>query len=61
MNKSMFMCITCGYLYNEVKMRRRWSELPDDWVCPDCHSGKENYAELVIEPPSYNYPSEFNV
>ncbi len=61
MNKSMYMCITCGYLYNEAKMGRNWSDLPDDRVCHDCPSGKENFVELVIDSPGYKKPTEFKV
>lgn len=34
----------CGYVYDEAEGFRRegfapgtkWSDIPDDWVCPDC-------------------------
>ncbi len=39
-----FECPECGYIYDEVEGNPRegfpagtkWSEVPDDWNCPDC-------------------------
>ena len=31
-----YECRVCGYVYDENKEGRKWSELPDDWVCPGC-------------------------
>jgi rubredoxin len=53
MNKSIYMCIICGYLYNEAEMKQRSSGLSEDWGRPDCHSCKENFAEIVIKPCAY--------
>jgi rubredoxin len=41
---SLFHCPGCGYLYDEALGHPRegfpagtpWSEVPDDWPCPDC-------------------------
>jgi rubredoxin len=41
---SAFTCTACGYVYDEAKGNPRegfpagtpWSEVPDDWPCPDC-------------------------
>ncbi|WP_185236635.1 rubredoxin [Teredinibacter franksiae] len=42
-------CGICGYLYDKSKGSARdgikpgtpFSELPEDWVCPDCQVGQE--------------------
>lgn len=41
---SRWRCPACGYVYDERQGHARegfpagtpWSEVPDDWVCPDC-------------------------
>ncbi len=41
---SAFRCTSCGYVYDEEAGHARegfppgtpWSEVPDDWACPDC-------------------------
>ena len=41
---SQYRCDSCDYLYDEVEGDPRegfppgtpWSEVPDDWPCPDC-------------------------
>lgn len=40
---SRYFCDSCGYVYDEEKGHPRegfppgtpWSEVPDDWFCPD--------------------------
>lgn len=39
-----YRCPVCGYVYDEADGEPRggfpagtaWSEVPDDWTCPDC-------------------------
>lgn len=39
-----YLCDSCGYAYDEALGHPRegfpagtpWSEIPEDWVCPDC-------------------------
>jgi rubredoxin len=41
---SRFRCEVCDYVYDEDRGERRegfpagtpWSEVPDEWCCPDC-------------------------
>ncbi|HXB64443.1 MAG TPA: rubredoxin [Solirubrobacteraceae bacterium] len=41
---SRWRCPACGYVYDEAPGHPRegfpagtnWSEVPDDWACPDC-------------------------
>ena len=41
---SAFVCPACGYVYDEDAGHARegfppgtpWSDVPDDWACPDC-------------------------
>lgn len=47
-------CIVCGLIYDEkdgwpddgIPPGTKWADVPDDWSCPDCGVGKEDF-ELV--------------
>jgi flavin reductase (DIM6/NTAB) family NADH-FMN oxidoreductase RutF/rubredoxin len=41
-----FKCPACGYVYDEVMEDRKFSDLPDDWVCPVCGSPKSDFFEI---------------
>lgn len=49
-----YICVVCGFVYDEAKglpedgfpPGTRFEDLPDDWICPDCGVGKEDF-ELV--------------
>lgn len=43
-----YKCGVCGYVYDESKEGVKFSDLPDDWVCPVCGERKEGF-ELVEE------------
>lgn len=46
-----YECETCGYIYdpkegdpgNGIEAGTPWEGLPDDWVCPICGAGKEEF------------------
>ncbi|NQT73168.1 MAG: rubredoxin [Chloroflexi bacterium] len=52
MNK--YQCTTCTYIYDPetgdpesgIPPRTPFEDLPDDWVCPQCGSGKEVFEKL---------------
>ena len=41
----------CQFIYHEeegwpedgIKPETRWEDVPDDWVCPDCGAGKDDF------------------
>lgn len=49
-----YVCDLCGYEYdpevgdpdNGVKPGTAFEDLPDDWVCPVCGAGKEDFSEM---------------
>jgi flavin reductase (DIM6/NTAB) family NADH-FMN oxidoreductase RutF/rubredoxin len=41
-----YKCIVCGFIYDEDIEKIKFSELPDDWVCPSCGSPKEDFIEI---------------
>ena len=44
-----YICIPCGYIYEEEQSELLWSELPDEWICPDCGGNKDHFTEFEIE------------
>lgn len=49
-----YECNACGYIYdpevgdpeNGIAAATPFFELPDDWSCPDCGVGKEEFSPL---------------
>jgi rubredoxin len=49
-------CTICGYVYDEaagdaaagLAPGTRWSDVPDDWQCPDCGTPKSDFK--MVEP-----------
>ena len=46
-----FMCIICGFIYEEaeglpeegIAPGTRWEDIPEDWVCPESGVSKEDF------------------
>ena len=55
---SKWECIVCGFIYDEAKgwpedgiaPGTRWEDVPEDWLCPDCGVGKEDFERLAESP-----------
>lgn len=49
-----YQCNVCGYIYDPEKGDQTQSidpgtsfeELPDDWTCPECGAGKEEFTKV---------------
>ncbi len=47
----MYVCIVCGYIYDPelgdpdsgVAPGTSFADLPDDWTCPECGVGKDQF------------------
>ncbi|WP_019867267.1 rubredoxin [Methylovulum miyakonense] len=47
-----YACEVCGHVYDEaegdpdadIAPGTRWEDVPDDWRCPDCRVGKEDFV-----------------
>lgn len=47
-----YVCSVCGYIYNEAKEGKAFSDLPDSWVCPLCGAAKAAFSpEQKVEAP----------
>ncbi|MGK0499154.1 MAG: rubredoxin-NAD+ reductase [Oceanicoccus sp.] len=58
---SKWECIVCGWVYDEAKgdpesgiaPGTKWDDIPEDWLCPDCGVGKEDFEMIeVVEEES---------
>ena len=46
-----YICLLCGYIYDpevgdpyaDIAEGTSFNDLPDDWVCPMCYVGKEEF------------------
>ena len=47
---AVYVCSVCDTEYNEDKEAVRWNDLPSDWVCPVCDSGKPFWRRIGAEP-----------
>ena len=51
-----YMCVICGFMYDEeqglpeegIEPQTRWADVPDDWVCPECGAGKEDFDMVEV-------------
>ncbi len=48
-----YVCLVCGYEYdpeegdpdNGVAAGTPWEDVPEDWTCPICDAGKDEFEE----------------
>ncbi len=46
-----YRCVLCGYIYdpaegdpdNDINPGTPFSELPEDWTCPECGAGLDEF------------------
>ena len=51
---SQYRCLLCGYVYdptagdpsNGVEPGTAFEELGDDWACPECGAGKDEFEPI---------------
>lgn len=39
------VCVVCGHIHDD-DMEGIWEDLPDNFVCPECGCGKEDYETI---------------
>ena len=42
-----YQCDLCSFEYDEAHEGVTWEDLPDDWTCPVCGSGKTSFSKLA--------------
>jgi rubredoxin len=53
-DSAKYQCNVCGYVYDPQKgdptqnipVGTSFESLPDDWTCPECGAGKEEFTML---------------
>ena len=51
MSMKKYVCIPCGWVYDpligdpdgNIKPGTAFEDIPDDWVCPLCGAGKDDF------------------
>lgn len=51
-----WQCIVCGFIYDEnvgmpadgIAPGTRWTDIPDNWACPDCGVEKADFEMVQI-------------
>jgi rubredoxin len=51
-----FECLVCGYIYDPeagdpvggIPSGVKFLSLPDDWLCPECSAGKDEFALVEL-------------
>ncbi len=51
-----WQCLVCGFIYDEaegyeddaIAPGTAWEDVPDDWVCPECGSMKEDFEMVEV-------------
>ena len=54
MNMDKYVCDVCGYIYdpavgdpdNGIKPGTAFEDLPEDWLCPLCGVGKDEFIKV---------------
>jgi len=56
MQYKTYMCVICGWVYEEesgwpedgIAPGTRWDDVPLTWTCPECGAGKEDFEMIEI-------------
>jgi rubredoxin len=40
------VCVVCGHVHDE-ELEGLWEDLGNDFTCPECGVGKEDYEEVI--------------
>ena len=51
-----WMCVVCGLIYDEqegwpedeIAPGTRWQDVSENWICPDCGAGKDDFEMIEI-------------
>ncbi len=44
-NDMKYICDVCGYVYDEDIEGTKWEDLPEDYECPLCGVGKDQFSK----------------
>ena len=51
-----WQCLVCSFVYEEalglpdddIAPGTSWDDIPDDWMCPECGVGKEDFDMVEL-------------
>ena len=51
-----YLCLICGLIYDEekgwpddgIEPGTKWEDVSENWACPDCGAGKEDFDMIEI-------------
>ena len=51
-----WQCLVCSFVYEEalglpddgIAPGTNWDDIPDDWMCPECGVGKEDFDMVEL-------------
>ena len=57
MNMKQWECVVCGFIYDEaqglpeegIAPGTAWSDIPEDWECPDCGVSKSDFEMIEMD------------
>ncbi len=44
--EKIYKCAVCGHIYDNNTEKIKFEDLPDNWKCPTCGVGKEEFSEI---------------
>lgn len=55
--RKVWKCIVCPEIYDEevgmpedgIPAGTKWEDVPEDWRCPTCHVGKEDFELVEVD------------
>lgn len=56
MEYKQYMCVLCGYIYDEaegcpeegLEPGTKWDDIPITWVCPECGATKDEFEMVEL-------------
>lgn len=55
---AVYLCTVCDTEYVEDKETILWNDLPSEWICPVCDSGKAFWRRIGAEPDTFEDTEE---
>lgn len=60
---AVMRCQVCGFVYRPeegmpefgIPPGTRWEDIPDDWQCPDCGTGKSDFHMVEYDENALAY------
>lgn len=43
---NQYVCVVCGWIYDEAEEGIPFDQLPEDYVCPLCGVGKDQFEKM---------------